>query len=123
MSSVLIVEDDPNTQLAVSAMLEELGHADVSVVKDGIEALAALNQETPPLMFLDIMMPRMDGIEVLKELRRGSAPRPVHIIVMSAYANKADREAVKQLGADQFLSKPFTLNQLEAVLGNVEPVS
>ena len=123
MNRVLIVEDDPNTQLAVAAMLEELGHPDVSVVKDGVEALDALNQATPPLMFLDIMMPRMDGIELLKELRRGSAPRPVHIIVMSAHANKADREAVKQLGADQFLSKPFTLDQLEAALGNVGSLS
>ena len=123
MNPVLIVEDDPNTQLAVAAMLEELGHPDVSVVNDGVEALDALNQVTPPLMFLDIMMPRMDGIELLKELRRGSAPRPVHIIVMSAHANKADREAVKQLGADQFLSKPFTLDQLEAALGNVGSLS
>jgi CheY-like chemotaxis protein len=120
MNPILIVEDDPNTQYAVRAMLEELGHEDVSVTKDGVEALDALRLETPPLMFLDIMMPRMDGIELLRELRRGSAPRPVHIIVMSAHANRDDREAVIQLGADQFLSKPFTLDQLEAVLGNVD---
>jgi DNA-binding response OmpR family regulator len=67
-------------------------------------------------MMLDLMMPRMDGFEVLRELRRGAAPRPGHIIVMSAHANSSDRAGITELGADQFLSKPFTLEQLKRAL-------
>lgn len=119
MTTVLIVEDDPNTLLAVTSMLEVVGHEEVRSAKNGEEGLERLREEQPDLMFLDLMMPKMDGFEVLRELRDGSAPRPGHIIVMSAHANANDREGVKRLGADQFLAKPFTLDQLEAALGNV----
>ncbi len=116
MTSVLIVEDDANTLLAVTAMLEVIGREEVKSARNGVEALEMLREEQPELMFLDLMMPKMDGFELLRELRRGAAPRPAHIVVMSAHANAADREGVKQLGANQFLPKPFTLDQLEAVL-------
>ncbi len=116
MTTVLIVEDDPNTMLAVTAMLEVVGHEEVRSATDGEAGLERLREEQPDLMFLDLMMPKMDGFEVLRELRGGSAPRPGHIIVMSAHANANDREGVRQLGADQFLAKPFTLAQLEQVL-------
>lgn len=116
MTTVLIVEDDPNTLLAVTSMLEVVGHEEVRSANNGVDGLERLREERPDLMFLDLMMPRMDGLEVLRELRKGSAPRPRHIVVMSAHANANDREGVKELGADQFLAKPFTLAQLEQVL-------
>lgn len=122
MASLLIVEDDPNTRLAVTAMLEELGREDVRCVANGVEALKLLRDQLPgkipELMMLDLMMPEMDGFEVLRELRNGSAPRPGHIIVMSAHANREDRAGVKELGADQFLAKPFRLTELEQALDN-----
>ena len=116
MASLLIVEDDPNTREAVTAMLEELGREDVRCATNGVEALDSLRRQLPELMMLDLMMPRMDGFEVLRELRRGAAPRPGHIIVMSAHANREDRIGVKDLGADQFLAKPFALLELEQAL-------
>ncbi len=116
MSSVLIVEDEPNTRLAVTSLLEAIGQETVRTATNGLEALDLLREDPPELMLLDLMMPQMDGVEVLKQLRAGSAPRPGHIIVMSAHANANDRDGVKQLGADQFLSKPFTLVQLESAL-------
>ncbi len=116
MASVLIVEDDPTTLMAVSSMLEAFGHEDVKSASNGADGLERLREERPDLLFLDLMMPVMDGIEVLRRLRSGDAPRPGHIIVMSAHANANDREGVKDLGADQFLAKPFTLDQLETAL-------
>lgn len=116
MNSLLIVEDDPATREAVIAMLEELGHASPRVVTDGMEAIESLRAAPSTLMMLDLMMPRMDGFEVLREIRKGAAPRPGHIIVMSAHANSEDREGISALGADQFLSKPFTLAQLKRAL-------
>ena len=116
MYPVLIVEDDFSTREAVKAMLEELGHESLQVVKDGLEAIEYLRSGPAALMMMDLMMPRMDGFEVLRELRRGAVPRPGHIIVMSAHANSADRAGITELGADQFLSKPFTLDQLKRAL-------
>jgi CheY-like chemotaxis protein len=116
MYSLLVVEDDSATREAVIAMLEELGHDSPRVVTDGVEAIESLRAQPSALMMLDLMMPRMDGFEVLRELRRGSAPRPGHIIVMSAHANSSDRAGITELGADQFLSKPFTLEQLRRAL-------
>lgn len=104
--------------MALTAMLEELGREDVHGVTNGVEALESLRNEIPRLMMLDLMMPRLDGFGVLRELRIGSAPRPGHIIVMSAHANEEDRNGVKQLGADQFLPKPFSMVDLEKVLNN-----
>lgn len=121
MTTLLIVEDDASTRLAVTAMLEELGQEDVRFATNGAEALELLREQSPDLMLLDLMMPQMDGIEVLRELRRGTAPRPGHIIVMSAHANREDREGVMILGADQFLPKPFTLDELERVLDAGSP--
>jgi CheY-like chemotaxis protein len=118
MSSILIVEDDLHTRLAVTAMLEVLGREDIRCAVNGIEGLEQLRDRLPEVMMLDLMMPKMDGFEVLRELRGGEAPRPGRIIVMSAHANKEDREGVKHLGADQFLAKPFTLDELERALGN-----
>ncbi len=116
MASVLIVEDDLSTRMAVTEMLEVLGQEEVRDASNGADALERIREELPQVMFLDLMMPVMDGFEVLRNLRNGSAPRPGHIIVMSAHANKEDRAGVMQLGADQFLSKPFTLEQLENAL-------
>ena len=118
MTSVLIVEDDPTTLEAVIAMLEVVGHEEVRSAPNGVEGLERMREEQPDLMFLDLMMPKMDGVDVLRELRDGSAPRPRHIIVMSAHANANERKGVIHLGADQFLAKPFTLAQLESALEN-----
>ncbi len=116
MTTVLIVEDDKNTLLAVTSMLEVTGHENVRSANNGVEGLEQLREAEVDLMFLDLMMPKLDGIGVLRELRNGQAPRPRHIVVMSAHANANEREGVKELGADQFLAKPFTLSQLERVL-------
>ena len=116
MTSVLVVEDEPNTLLAVTSLLEAIGLAEIRTAANGVEALDRISEETPDLMMTDLMMPDMDGIELLKQLRSGRAPRPGHVIVMSAHANANDQNGVEHLGADQFLSKPFTLLELQSAL-------
>ena len=70
-------------------------------------------------MMHDLMMPRMDGFELLRELRAGTAPRPGNIIVMRAHASPSEREGIYALGADHSLSKPSTLDQLKQALDAV----
>lgn len=113
---MLIAEDDAATRDAVVAMLEELGITDVVTVFNGEQALEALRERKFEFLLLDLMMPKLDGYEVLKELRTGAYERPGKIIVMSAHAQPAELDGLMALGADAFMPKPFTLTDLEEIL-------
>ena len=114
---VLIAEDDVATRDAVVAMLEELGITDVVTAFNGEQVFEALQKRTFGTLLLDLMMPKVDGYEVLRELRAGTYPRPERVIVMSAHAQPAELDGLLDLGADAFMPKPFTLTDLEKVLG------
>jgi len=113
---VLIAEDDPSTRDAVVAMLDELGITEVETAKNGEEALAALKARKFETLLLDLMMPKVDGYEVLRALRNGSYNRPDRVIVMSAHAQPSELDGLMALGADVFMPKPFTLTDLENAL-------
>lgn len=113
---MLIAEDDMATRDAVVAMLEELGITDVVTAGDGEQALRALGERKFGTMLLDLMMPKVDGYEVLKALRTGKYQRPDRVIVMSAHAQPAELDGLMALGADAFMPKPFTLVDLEKIL-------
>ena len=123
----LVVEDDPDTQEAVVAMLEELGRPAASVAANGVEAIEHLKQSPSGLMMLDLMMPRMDGFELLREIRAGTAPRPGKIICIGMnYRDKRaewahDKETPNlfirfsdsQVGHGQPIVKPRVSDQLD----------
>ncbi len=113
---MLIAEDDAATRDAVVAMLEELGITDVVTAVDGEEALDALAQRKFGTLILDLMMPRVDGYEVLRALRQGTHQRPDRVIVMSAHVQPAELDGLIALGADIFMPKPFTLTELEQAI-------
>lgn len=113
---VLIAEDDTATRDAVIAMLEELGITEIETAVNGEKALEALKRRKFGTLLLDLMMPRVDGYEVLRALRKGTHPRPKRVIVMSAHAQPAELDSLIALGADAFMPKPFTLIDLEKVL-------
>ena len=97
-------------------MLEELGVTEVETANDGEKAIEALQKRTYGTLILDLMMPRVDGYEVLRALRNGTCKRPDRVIVMSAHAQPAELDGLIALGADAFMPKPFTLEDLELVL-------
>jgi CheY-like chemotaxis protein len=113
---VLIAEDDVATRDAVVAMLEELGITEIVTVFNGEDALKKLEDQQFEVMLLDLMMPKVDGYEVLRELRKGAHKRPGRVIVMSAHAQPAELDGLMELGADAFMPKPFTLTDLEKIL-------
>lgn len=113
---MLVVEDDAETRSAVVAMLEELGFASIETARDGKQALEVLEHRKFGTLLLDLMMPRVDGYEVLRALRNGTHQRPDRVIVMSAHAQPGDLDGLIALGADAFMPKPFTLSDLEKVL-------
>ena len=113
---ILVAEDDAATREAVVAMLEELGVTDVETANDGDQTLEALERRKFGTLLLDLMMPRVDGYEVLRALRNGTHERPDRVIVMSAHALPTELNGLIALGADAFMPKPFTLADLEKAL-------
>jgi two-component system response regulator QseB len=108
---VLIVEDDPMIGRALAAGLEESGYA-ADWVRDGAAAELALRQGTYDLALLDLGLPRKDGLEVLRTLRRARVEVPV--LVISARDSLTDRIAGLDSGADDYLPKPFDLDEVLA---------
>ncbi|MBN4064549.1 response regulator [Dehalococcoides mccartyi] len=104
------------TRDAVVAMLEELGITDVVIAQNGELALKALEERHFSVLLLDLMMPKIDGYEVLRQLRKGNYKRPDRVIVMSAHAQPAELDGLIALGADAFMPKPFTMDDLEKVI-------
>lgn len=115
---MLVVEDDAATRDAVVAMLEELGITGIETANDGEQAIEALKKRTYGTLILDLMMPKVDGCEVLRALRDGTCKRPDRVIVMSAHTQPAELDGIVALGADVFMPKPFSLEELESILSN-----
>src|SRR5687768_4718637 len=108
---VLVIEDDPMIGRAVMAGLEEGGYT-VDWVRDGIDAELALSHRVYDLALLDLALPRRDGLDILKDLRRAGNSLPV--VVITARDSIADRVAGLDHGADDYLVKPFDLDELLA---------
>jgi two-component system response regulator MprA len=108
---VLVVEDEPQLRNAVSRALRMEGYA-VEVAEDGPAGLAAMASERPDLVVLDVMLPRMDGLEVCRRMRRNGDTTPV--LMLTALDSVGDRVAGLDAGADDYLVKPFALEELFA---------
>ena len=109
-SKILVVDDDPNVVKLVRLYLERDGH-EVLTANDGVTGLELARDEQPSLIVLDLMLPRMDGMEVCRTLRAESS---VPIIMFTAMVEEDDRLAGLDLGADDYLTKPFSPRELAA---------
>jgi PleD family two-component response regulator len=112
-STLLIVDDDPNIFKLLKVNLDNAGYR-VLKAADGEEAVAIALKETPDLIILDIMMPKIDGYEVCRKLRENESTYLIPIIVLSAKDKPADKIKGLKLGADDYLTKPFDVEELIA---------
>jgi len=108
---ILVVDDEPNIREVVELYLRRDGF-EVEVAADGEAALAAIERTIPDLMVLDLMMPVVDGIEVTRALRQGDLDIP--IIMLTAKGEEEDRIRGLELGADDYVTKPFSPKELVA---------
>jgi len=115
---ILVVDDDPDILDASAMILESRGYQ-VTTARDGVEGLAKLEAENPDLMILDLLMPKMDGFAVCKELQNSkwSNHRGTPILILSSVREEAARrryelEMGRELAADDYVEKPFPPEQL-----------
>lgn len=111
MERILVIEDDPSIAQGLYRNLKFEGYS-VQVVTDGEEGLTTAVDNTPDLVLLDVMLPTMNGFEVLRELRRLELEIPV--IMLTAKGEELDKVRGLDLGADDYLTKPFALGELLA---------
>ena len=108
---ILIVDDEADALEVLGFKLREAGFAPI-FAKDGARALAAARNERPDLMVLDLMLPEVDGLEVCKILRRDPATANLPILMLTARAAEMDRVLGLELGADDYVTKPFSPREL-----------
>ncbi len=107
---ILVVDDEQSIVKTVQAYLEEQGYG-VQTAADGLTALKAARAFRPDLVVLDIMLPGLDGIEVLRRLRQES---DVYVLMLTARADEMDKVVSLTMGADDYLVKPFSPRELVA---------
>ncbi|MGH2826579.1 MAG: response regulator transcription factor [Actinomycetota bacterium] len=119
MSTVLVVEDDPDVRELIARKLAQAGF-EVHTREDGQAGLEATSEVAPDIVLLDIMMPRLDGIEVCRRMRAEPSTASVPVIMLTAKAQEADVDRGFGVGADDYIIKPFSprelLNRVRAVL-------
>jgi DNA-binding response OmpR family regulator len=110
-AKILVVEDEPNMVAGLRDNFEFEGY-EVITARDGIEGLERALAESPDLVILDVMMPRMSGLEVCRQLRAKRASIPV--IMLTARGQEVDKVVGLELGADDYVTKPFSIRELLA---------
>jgi DNA-binding response OmpR family regulator len=110
---VLVVEDDPDIAQLLMHYLGKAGFA-AETAPGGHEALAAIAARRPDLLVLDLMLPQVDGLEICRIIRSNDATADLPIIMLTARAEESDRIVGLELGADDYLAKPFSPNELVA---------
>ncbi len=108
---VLVVDDEPNIVMSLEFLMKRAGF-EVQVARNGREALAALEGAPPDLLLLDVMMPELDGYEVCERIRQRPEWNATKIIMLTARGRDAERQRGLALGADRYVTKPFSTREL-----------
>ncbi|WP_377477967.1 MAG: response regulator [Microcoleus anatoxicus] len=124
VKKVLIVDDEPNILILMEQALEKLEDEDdveLITAKNGLEALELIQEEKPDLVFLDVMMPKMSGLEVCNTVKNELKMDNVYIIMLTAKGQEYDKQSGMAVGANLYMTKPFrpkeVLQKAREVLG------
>ena len=113
-SRILIVEDEPDVAELIKHTLERAGVAEAEIVASGDTALKAVSDRQPDLVMLDLYLPVLDGVEVCRILRSRAETKHIPIVILTARTSEDDRVGGLELGADDYITKPFSLRELTA---------
>lgn len=118
MAMILVADDDPVIQRLLTYLLEQDGHT-VTIASDGQEALDRLANEPVELALLDLDMPELSGLDVLKRVRAEERLANLPVVMLTASGQERDAEAAWDAGVSQFLTKPFSSRTLRSTLGRL----
>ena len=105
---VLVVDDDPFIRKLIATTLEDVSRFDIHEASDGLDAVEVARRELPALVFLDVGMPLLNGIETCRRLRTDDATSGATIVMLTAAHDEAVQRDAEEAGADLFLTKPFS---------------
>lgn len=114
--TILIVDDEPHIRILIEQTLEELEDEGVELLMatNGEEALEIIQEEKPNLVFLDVMMPKMNGFEVCQRVKNDLGLQDVYIIMLTAKGQEFDKQKGSEVGADLYMTKPFDPDEILA---------
>ncbi|UTW50232.1 response regulator [bacterium SCSIO 12827] len=112
---VLLAEDEPNIVESLTFILERSGF-EVATTTNGRQALEVAQSDTPDILILDVMLPELDGYEVLRRLRADARTKTLPVLMVTAKGQREDRETAMKCGADMFITKPFVNSELIAAV-------
>ncbi len=114
MKRILIVDDDPIIRNLMEQILEPFEEKDVEILtaENGLVALDIIREKQPELIFLDVMMPKMNGFEVCQKIKSEPPEKVPYIVILTAKGQEVDREKARTSGADLYITKPFKINDL-----------
>jgi two-component system, OmpR family, alkaline phosphatase synthesis response regulator PhoP len=114
MPSILIVDDDPVIRNLLTQILEEFQESGVRILtaENGEAAIEIIKREKPDIIFLDVMMPKMNGFEVCDIVKRDPATKDICIIMLTAKGQEIDKQKAKELGSDYYITKPFNIDEI-----------
>jgi CheY-like chemotaxis protein len=118
---ILVVDDEPIVAGLIAEGLRNEGYQEVAIANSGEEGLRLIDQEPPDVVFLDITMPGMDGIEVLRRIRERSSDLPV--VILSGWGTEQQLEAARELGVTEVLQKPTPLKNLSQALARLHQIT
>jgi DNA-binding response OmpR family regulator len=114
--TVLIADDEPNIVISLEFLLEQAGYQ-VLVAHDGQEALEAIQRQPPDLVLLDVMLPRLSGFDVCQKIRENPDWQHMRIVMLTAKGREVEISKGLALGANAYITKPFSTQELLAQIG------
>ncbi len=115
---ILIADDNENIREALTYLLEDEGYS-LSMAKDGAETLAKVREVHPDILFLDIMMPEINGYDVCRTIKNDPELRYIYVIMLTAKGQAAEQERGRAAGADEYIVKPFSPMEILAKIKNI----
>lgn len=119
---VLLAEDDIGNMDVMRAELDALGY-EVTIAKNGLEAVEMATSNPPDLIVMDILMPRMDGFQAVSRIKQNPKTKAIPILAATCLAEPADEQKCFKIGCDGYIAKPFTYKELGAAIAKLLRVS
>lgn len=120
---ILVVEDEPDNRAIICSVVQDIAGYKAIAVGDGRQALAAVAESRPALVILDLMLPELNGFEVVQVLKGNAAYQDVPVLAVTALARPVERDRALRAGCSDYIEKPFNLDEMVAKINRLLQLS